>query len=249
MKIYIFSILFLMFSSVTTWAQNTPEISKGRFTIETTSAEILGEDIAKQYEELVEIDEKIKWTIEVPDTFDPSSPPGILIHMTPRNLAKVPIGWSTAIEDRNLIWISLNKAGTPKQNKEIFLTVLATIYLDNNYPINANRIYLAASANSCYPASAAAQIYPTVIRGIVYSTCEPINWKNEIPQTIDIMRQNRFVFVASSEKHVQQAMRRAERRYNDANILNTEYFYIPKLEYGKSIDRRKITEALTFLDG
>ena len=249
MKFHWIIVLILFLPSGTAKAQEALNFTKGRVTIETTSSEILGNEIAKQYEELVETNENIKWSIEVPDNFNASSPPGILIHMTPRNLAKMPIGWGKAIEDRNLIWISLNKAGRLKQSKEMFIAVLATVFLDNNFPINTNRIYLVASSDSCQAASAAAQFYPTIFRGTIYSTCEPFNWKKDIPDTINIMRQNRFVFVASNEKIIRQAMRRAQRRYNDADILNTEYFYIPKLEYGKNIDRRRITEALTFLDG
>jgi len=220
----------------------------GRFEIETTSAEILGSDVATSFANLLDIDDKIKWSVAVPDKYDPSSPPGIIIHMTEHKLAKMPIGWPRALDEKNMIWISLNKAGQLMPNKEMLLAVLTTPLLQDKYSIDTNRIYIVASANSCRPASAAMQVYPDIFKGVVYSTCEPINWKSDIPETINQMKKNGYVFVASNEKNVKSSMRRSYKKYQKAGITNLEYMNVQKLFYGKNIDRRKLTETIEILD-
>lgn len=240
--------IILLFSTLLLFLTNISHAQTGRFEITTTSAEVLGEELASTYGELLDTDEKIKWTIYIPVNYDPSAPPGILIHMTDNNMAKIPFGWKSVMDEKNLIFISLNKAGKLIQNKEILLTVLAAPFIENNYQINSNRIYISAQANSCYPASAAMQIYPTIFKGIIYSTCEPINWKSDIPETIDVMKQNRYIFISSNEASVKRAMRRSVRKYKDAGLPNIEYLNIPKLVYGRSIDRRKFMQVIDLLD-
>lgn len=243
--------IYLSFSvlAISAFAQesNNP-VKTGDMKFETTSAEILGTEMASDFSELLKVDEKIKWSMHVPDNIDPASPPGIVVHMTQGKMAKLPFGWMTALKEKNLIWISLNKTGNLKQNKEMLLTVLATPFVQEKYKIDRSRIYIVASANSCYPASAAMEVYPDIFKGIIYSTCEPINWKSDTPQTIEQMKKNRYLFVSSNEKDIKLAMRRAYRKYTNSGLTKAEYMNIPKLVYGRQLDRRKFTQSIEILD-
>lgn len=221
----------------------------GELEFVTSSSEILGAQAANSFSKTLDVDDKIKWSIYVPENYNPASPPGIVVHMTTKNLAKIPIGWTRALNEKNLIWISLNKAGQLKQDKEMLIAVLSTPFIQEKYKIDGNRIYIVASADSCYPASAAMEIYPDIFKGIVYSTCEPINWKNDTPQTIEQMKKNRYLFVSSNEKDIKRLMRRAYRKYTKSGLTKVEYMLIPKLIYGKQIDRRKFMQSIDILDG
>lgn len=244
----ILPLMFLILSSNIRAQDKDVAYKTGRFEIETTSAEILGSDVAASFANLLDVDDNIKWSVSVPENYDPSSPPGILVHMTQSNLAKMPIGWPRTLDDKNLIWISLNKAGLLMPNKEMLLAVLTTALLQDKYNIDTNRIYIVASANSCLPASAAMQVYPDIFKGVVYSTCQPINWRGDIPDTINQMKNNGYVFVASNENNIKSAMRRSYKKYEDAGITNLEYLSIQKLFYGKNIDRRKLWDMIEILD-
>ncbi|MBL4601328.1 MAG: hypothetical protein JKY84_01140 [Emcibacteraceae bacterium] len=220
----------------------------GQYTVETTSREILGPELAASFESVIKQNETIKWTIFVPENYDPAFPPGMIVHMTQRNLAKMPIGWASVLKDKNMIWISLNKVGTLKRNKEMMLSVLATPYIQERYKINNNRIYLVASADSCYAASAAMQVYPDIFKGAIYSTCEALNWKKDIPDTIDKMKKNRYVFVSSKEKDIGQIVRRSVRKYEDAGITKIKYLKLQELVYGRNFSRRRLNQTIELLD-
>jgi|TARA_R110002096_G_scaffold309403_2_gene503946 predicted peptidase len=228
--------------------QAQENVQTGRLEVVTSSTKILGAQAANGFSETLDSDDEIKWSIYVPENYDPSSPPGMVVHMTTQNMAKMPIGWTTALNEKNLIWISLNKAGQLKQNKEMLIAVLSTPYIQEKYKIDRNRVYIVASTDSCYPASAAMEVYPDIFKGIVYSTCEPINWKNNTPQSIEQMKENRYVFVSSNERDIKIAMRRAYKKYTNSGLAKAKYILIPKLFYGKQIDRRKFAQSIDILD-
>lgn len=249
MKTIIFATTFILIPFFFVHAQEEGgAIRTGNFKVETTIAEILGEADAKSFESLLSADETIKWSIQVPKNYNPSAPAGIIVHMTDRKLAKVPFGWSRAFENKNLIWISLVKAGNPMPDKEMIIAVLSVPFLQSKYNIDLDRIYIAASTASCLPASAAMQIYPNIFKGAIYSTCEPIDWRGDIPETIEPMKRNGYVFVSSTEKSVRDAMRRIYNKYSSAGISNLEFINVNKLIYGRNMDRRKFTQSIELLD-
>ena len=223
-------------------------VQTGKLEFSTSSAEIIGEEAAKSFSKTLVTDDKIKWSIFVPDNYDPTMPPGIVVHMTQRNLAKTPIGWNTVLKEQNLIMVALNKTGQLKLNKEMLIAVLSTAFIQDKYEINKERIYIVASADSCYPASVAMEIYPDIFDGIIYSTCEPFNWRNNTPRTIEQMKDNSYLFVSSNEKNVRSAMRRSYQKYKDSGLTKIEYLRVQKLFYGRQMDRRTFKKSITILD-
>lgn len=229
-------------------SQDDRKTTTGKIEIITTSEEILGKELAANYEKILAPDEKIKWTMHVPETYDPLYPPGIIVHSSARNLAILPFGWNTVLKNKNLIWISLNKTGRPQQNKEMLLTVMSTAYVESIYKVNTNRIYISSLTESCIPSSATMQVYPTVFKGIIYNSCLPINWRNNIPNSIEEMKKNRYVFISSSNRELEREMRRIIRKYKDAGLENIELINLPQLRYGKNLDRRRLAQSIEFLD-
>lgn len=227
---------------------NVAHSQTGRLEMTTTSSEILGVEMAASFSEILEADEELKWHIYIPENYNPSKPPGVVIHMPQNNLLDMPIGWASMMDEKNLIWISLNNTKHLVQNKEMLISVLATPFMQNHYQIDTNRVYIIASADRCYPASAAMQVYPQIFNGIIYSTCEPINWQDNIPENLMQMNENRYVFIASGENLIRQAVRRSVRRYRESGITNLEYLLVPSLAYGKSLRRRKLGEVIDILD-
>ena len=227
---------------------NISHAQTGRLEITTTSSEILGPELAASFSKILEADEALKWNIYIPEDYDPSKPPGIVIHMPRNNMLEMPIGWASMMDERNLIWISLNNTKHLLQIKEMLISVLATPFLQNQYKIDADRVYIIASADRCYPASAAMQIYPHIFKGIVYSTCEPINWQDNIPENLDQMNENRYIFIASRELLIRQAARRSARQYRDAGITDIEYLLVTSIGYGRNLRRQKLGKVIDMLD-
>jgi len=241
-------LLVLLFISQHSYAQDGNNKTSGHFEVSTSSAEILGRELADTYKQILDPDEEIKWTYYVPKGYAPANPQGIMVYVTQNNLAKMPFGWESAMNDKNLIWISLHKTRRTVQNKDVLLTVLAAQFVQNRYNINTDRIYTVGQADGCFSTSAVMQMYPDIFKGAIYSTCQPINWRSDVPDTIEKMRKHRYFFIASSENDIKQAMRRSFSKYKDAGIENVEYLLIPKLRYGRSPDRRKLKKAIDYLD-
>ncbi len=241
-------IIFILSTPLIGYAQDDRLRTTGEFEFNTTSAEILGEEYAVNYEEVLAPDEDIKWTVHVPENYDPAYPPGLIVHITERNLAILPFGWNTALKEKNLIWISLNKTGRITPNKEMLLSVLSTAFIDTKYPINTDRIYISSIMESCISASAAMQFYPTIFKGVIYTSCLPINWKNDIPNTIEEMKNNRYVFISGSDNNLEREMRRMVRKYENSGLEKIQYMNIPQLAYGKNLNRRRLIEFIEFLD-
>ncbi|MDG1707312.1 MAG: hypothetical protein P8H03_01050 [Emcibacteraceae bacterium] len=237
----------VLFSS-SLYAQDNLNQASGYFEVTTTSSEILGQELSQTYEKILNPDEEIKWAYYVPKGYDATKPQGIMVYVTQNNLAKMPFGWESAMNDKNLIWISLHKTRRMVQNKDVLLTVLAAQFIQNRYNVNSDRIYTVGQADGCFSSSAAMQMYPDVFKGAIYSTCQPINWRSDTPDTIEKMRENRYYFISSSENDIKQAMRRSLGKYKDAGIDNVEYLLVPKLRYGRNPDRRKLKKAIDYLD-
>lgn len=220
----------------------------GKFEFTTTSAKILGEEYAVNYEEVLEPDEAIKWTVHVPENYDPLYPPGLIVHITERNLAVLPFGWNNVLKGKNLIWISLNKSGRITPNKEMLISVLSTAFIDTKYKINTDRIYISSLTEGCFPASAAMQYYPTIFKGVIYNSCLPFNWKQDVPNTIEEMKDNSYVFISGIDSELEKDMRRMVRKYENSGLRKIEYLNIPQLSYGKNLDRRRLNQYIDFFD-
>lgn len=248
MFLKIIILLTFLVSPMIGFTQDDRQKITGKFDFSSNSAEILGEETAAHYEKVLEPDEKIKWTVHVPENYDPVYPPGIIVHLTTRNRAILPFGWNSVLKNKNLIWISLNKSGRPTQNKEVLLTVMATVFIESKYKVNTDRIYISALTETCFPASATMQIYPSIFKGVIYTSCFPINWKDSVPDTIEQMKKNRYVFIASSHNMLEKEIRRMVRKYKTAGIEKIEYLNLSQLQYGKNLDRPRLTQSIEFLD-
>ncbi|MDG1727306.1 MAG: hypothetical protein P8H57_09140 [Emcibacteraceae bacterium] len=101
---------------------------------------------------------------------------------------------------------------------------------------------------SCISASAAIQFYATIFKGVIYTSCLPINWKNDIPNTIEEMKNNRYVFISGSDNNLEREMRRMVRKYENSGLEKIQYMNIPQLAYGKNLNRRRLIEFIEFLD-
>ncbi|MEZ5758962.1 MAG: hypothetical protein R3D86_12145 [Emcibacteraceae bacterium] len=229
-------------------AQEQNTITNGEITVGTTMSEVLGTDSATNFKDILDPNETIKWTINIPENYNPALPSGTLVQMRPVNLAKIPFGWPPLLNEKNLIWISLNKAGNLKAEKEMLITVLSIVYIQEHYKIDTSRVYIAASKDSCISASLTMQIYPNIFKGVIYTTCEPINWRDKIPPTIGEMKNNGYVFVSSRENEIRRVMQRAEKKYNDAGIKKTKFLNAPNMNYGNSLSAQKFKQAIELLD-
>lgn len=245
-SIFIFAIFSFLSQSSISFSQ---DIQTGSFRITSTSGEILGEETAIDYKARIDVDEEINWWTYVPESYDPSNPPGILLYQTYTSNREDPTGWKAAMDERNMILIRIiGKGGEYPQRKELFLSVLAPMALQQRYAIDTSRIYTTAFGG-CINAGAMAQIYPNIVKGAIYINCNPSIWRKKEPELVHLMRENRYYFVAGRDRTEQIDNRQEIRKYKGAGIENVKFVRTGRLSRSKNLNRPQLIEAIDYLDG
>ncbi|MDG1709406.1 MAG: hypothetical protein P8H03_11625 [Emcibacteraceae bacterium] len=243
---FLFAIFVMFILNSITYAQ---DVQTGSFRITSTSEVILGKEMASDFEKQIAIDEEINWWTYVPKTYDSDNPPGILLYQTYRSNTEDPTGWKTAMDERNMILIRIiGKGGEYPQRKELFLSVLAPLVLQQRYTIDSSRIYTTADGG-CINAGAMAQTYPNIVKGAIYVNCNPSVWRGKEPDLVDLMRQNRYYFIAARDRTQQIDNRQEIRKYKKAGIENVKFVRTGRLSRSENLNRNQLKEAIDYLDG
>ncbi|MBL4602503.1 MAG: hypothetical protein JKY84_07150 [Emcibacteraceae bacterium] len=219
----------------------------GAFKITSTSLDILGDELATNFEKILDKSKKLTWQIYVPKSYDPSLPSGILLFQTYGERHREPRGWKSVMEEKNLIFVRIYTGGMLAYGKEMLHGIMALPLLQEKYKINTNRVYSIAY-RSCNVVGGTAQFYPHIIKGSIYVNCIPFTWKKEEPEKIELMRKNRYVFIHGINSKAKAAAKQEEQRYNESGILNTKFSVISRLRNNDNVGRRGLLEAISFLD-
>lgn len=226
----------------------TQNVKVGSFKLQSTSEEILGQEAAEQFESILELDEKITWRVYVPEDYDENNPPGILLYQIYGGTFEEPIGWKSALNEKNLILVRVTHNGSLIEGKEMLLGVLSLPLLQNQYNIDTSRVYN-IERNNCVVGGLTAKYYPHVFKGSIFVNCIPASWKDDIPDNVDLMRDNRFLFIHSPKITRAVGIRQTIRRYNSAGIMNTKHEVPSMLDPGSNLDRRLLNSSIDYLDG
>ena len=56
--------------------------------------------------------EVVEWELYVPRDYDPGSPAGLLVFISPTDSGKMPRRYQSVLDEKNLIWIGANFSGS-----------------------------------------------------------------------------------------------------------------------------------------
>ncbi len=224
------------------------EPETGSIRLSATSTEILGAEVANQYAAVLPIDEEINWLVYVPANYDPANPPGVLLYQNYGGNTAEPTGWKAALDEKNMILVRLYVRGEITQRKELLLSVLGPTLLQQHYALDPARIYTSAF-NDCRSAGTTAKIYPNIIKGALYINCIPSTWRDDVPERLDLMRQNRYFFITARDRVEQVDVSQELRKYREAGIENTKFERTGRLSRTRNLRRPMLVDALDYLDG
>ncbi len=239
------AILCFILQPAALWAQ---DVATGSIMLKSTSEEILGKELADQYKTVVDIDEELTWLVYVPENYDPENPPGVLLYQNYSAETSEPTGWKAALDEKNMMLIRIFVRGQLTQRKEMLLSILGPTMLQQHYALDASRIYTSAF-NGCRNAGTTAKIYPNIIKGAIYINCIPSTWRDELPERLDLMRQNRYIFITARDRVEQVDVRQELKKYREAGIENTKFVRTGRLSRTRNLRRPMLVEALDYLDG
>ncbi len=233
-------------SQVSLTAAESDAPRTGNFTITTTSGELLGETAGK-FVSVIAVDESISWEVHVPEAYSAESPAGIVVYVSPSQSGTPPRGWSSVMDEYNLIWISANKSGNRVLvPRRVLKAVLALNAIQQEYVLDETRIYVAGFSGGGKVASMIATDYANTFDGGFF-ICGVEFWDVDEPRHFEAIKANRYVFLTGERDHALEPTKRVYRNYRDAGVPNIQLVVVHNMDHANP-PRREISRAIEFLD-
>lgn len=222
-------------------------VKVGSFVIKSTSSALLGEETAASYSSFLGTVEEIEWELHVPKNYNPKSPPGVIVYVSPQNRINIPSGWTNVTEENNLIWIAARMSGNNiNVSKRISFAVMALSLIQLDYQIDPTRIYITGFSGGGRIASIVATEYPNIFKGAIYNS--GVNfWQQSDPELLELIKSHRYVFVTGSDDFNLKDTRQVYAKYKKAGAKNIELNVIRGMGH-ENPKRRRFARAIEFLD-
>lgn len=216
------------------------------FEIKLTLNQLLGEEEASRYKEILSPGKPITWDAYLPDN-ESSEPPGVFVYVSPRNLGRIDSRWRAVMDQQNLIYIGANNSGNRMPlNRRMVLAIMALKALEKDYLIAGNRITVSGFSGGGRVASMLASQYPEVFSGAVY-ICGVNFWSEELDLRVERLVQNRFVFLTGSKDFNLIDTQGVYHHYLNAGAQHSKLMVIPGMAH-ELPDAAALAEALDFLN-
>lgn len=240
--------VFLMTSA--TWAEKTSDGPRtGFFRMKVTPLELLGEDGAGSVADIFEPDQKLAWQLYVPHSYDASRPAGVIVFINRwSNSGGSKKSYNDLLEEKNLIWAGVLNAGdkTP-MNERMMRSILAPVMLSREYALDPARIYVGGFSGGGHAATILASGKPEMFKGGLF-VGGTVAWEEgKEPAGLDLMRQNRYAFLAGSNDIALTTMQRAAETYKKAGIRNSTVITMPN-QRQEMPGPYHLREAIEYLD-
>lgn len=221
----------------------------GSYALQATPTEIVGPDAATKFAEIVPLGQTINWRIVVPEAYDPSNPPGLLIYISPSDSGRLPRQWRGLADTHNLIWAAADESGNEIEvARRITYTLFGVGLLSSRYQIDPKRIYLSGFSGGARVAGLVVAAYPQIFRGDIYIGGAEF-WEDEPSAAkLEVLRRNRHVFIVGSDDFNRRMSSLVADKYKDAGIENVKRMIISRRGHFLP-DIEDMTIALNYLDG
>lgn len=228
--------LIIFFTATIANAQQT-----GTYFKSATLKEILGNE-SKNYHQYIGEDEFLTWDIYVPEDYDASKPPGIMVYAGSPNFIRPPGGWLSVIKDKNLIWVSSRRSGNASSIYQKTLLAMASVPLiEKEYNIDNSRIYITGEGRT---AGRAALNYPETFNGAILMGNRI--WEDNADEKIKNSMKKSFVFVTRERNAFPRGTREAYIKFKSAGVEKLKLFFIQGIH---RYNRQRFAESIDFLDG
>jgi predicted peptidase len=187
-----------------------------------TPLELLGEEGAQAVSSLFPADERLTWQLSVPKNYDPAKPAGVIVFIGFAEWGAGKKEWTKVLEDHNIIWIGLINGGDKKPvNERMMRALLAQAVLERDYKIDTERYYLFGYSGGANIATMLATSRPELFKGALFYG-DALSWGGNVPPKIDLIKQNRYLFMCGSKDKDRRKMLQIANTYKKAGVVNTE---------------------------
>ncbi len=187
-----------------------------------TPLELLGEEGAEVVSSQFPPNKKLTWQLSVPKNYDPMKPAGVIVFIGFAEWGAGKKVWTSVLEDHNIIWIGLINGGDKKPvNERMLRAILAQAVLERDYKIDTERYYLFGYSGGANVAAMLATSKPEVFKGALFYG-DALSWGGNVPSKIDLISQNRYMFMCGSKDKDRRKMLKIANIYRKAGVVNTE---------------------------
>lgn len=216
----------VLLMTVATQSDDAAKPRTGFFTLTLTPVEVLGEAGAQGVADVLPLDQPIEWQLYVPHNYSAASPPGAIVYVSPWESGASPKEWNELLAAKNLIWIGANNAGNEFPVSERMLkAILAPTVLRQSYVIDPERTYVAGFSGGGITATRIAAAMPELFKGGAYMG-GTVFWEDVTPPKVDMIRQNRHVFMVGTYDPALRTTKRVQKSYKDAGVEHTRLITI-----------------------
>jgi predicted peptidase len=114
------------------------------------------------------------------------------------------------------------------------------------FRIAQQRIYVSGFSGGGRIASVVATNFPEVFKGAIYN-CGVNFWDENTPESLKLIRNNRFVFITGSKDFNLRDTKRVFKKYEKAGVEQIKLMVIPHMSHSNP-GRSDYAQAIAFLD-
>ncbi len=223
------------------------EIVTGHINETMTLEEVFGDDIADDVLAMATPGYKIEFQAYIPPSYSADNPPGIMVFVSPARRAGPPRIWIDVLEQKNLIWVGVNKSGNAQDTAERIIEALASLkFATDRYNVDPRRVYLSGFSGGGRITSIMARFYAATFNGYIYFA--GVNsWGPELPEQLELMKRNRFVFLTGSHDFNRVETKQVHREYLEEGFERTKLMVINGMRH-QLPKAPGFEEAIDFLD-
>jgi hypothetical protein len=219
----------------------------GMFRMTHTPLEVVGDEMAQALNDSIPADQRLKWQMYVPESYNGARPPGVFIFLDPNGYGGMPDQWREVLENHNLIWLGPNtdnpRAG---ENNRLWHAILGLRAVEQEYAIDLNRVYIGAAGSSAVTALNV-QLNANEIKGTIFMRTS-VMWKSIEPDRLEMLQRKRHVFITGTNDDAKARIRSDYESFQEAGIQGVKLIFDTQ-RIGKMPDPDHMDEAIRFLDG
>ena len=220
----------------------------GYFRIATTPLELLGEQGATRLSDVFEPDETLEWQLYVPANYDAARPAGVVVFVNRNERGGGRKTYNPVFDEKNLIWMGpINAGDGAPVNERIMKSILAPVLLAQSYAVDPARIYVGGFSGGAHVAAILATSKPELFRGSLFVGGARF-WEERTPERLDVVRQNRYVFLVGQNDVALDTVRRTVQSYRGAGVTNTKLIMMQNMRQ-EMPGPGYLADAIDYLDG
>lgn len=215
-KVLRFFLVVVSASGITGAAYAAENRETGLQHINTPLSEIVSENDIASLSRFYPDNHVMSWSLFVPEQYDPRSPPGVIVYISPTRSGKPPAQWINVLENENMIYISTNSAGNRTAARtRMSNAIFALSYVQQRYVFDPDKTIISGFSGGARLATTITEIMPKVFSGGLY-VGGAFDWQGDQVTMPSALSGGTYVFMTGKLDHARHETRRTYRQYRDS---------------------------------